>query len=99
MMAMATGSYRTNRGQGEKELEQRNTMRWRVREEISSSNSGDHYYCLELAAMASSPRQGRATDLHPLSLESERSEGGTEWIATRALGSGSRLYTEIVVSV
>jgi hypothetical protein len=49
--------------------------------------------------MASSPRQGRDRDLPPLYLESERSEGGTECITTRALGSGLRLYIEIVVSV
>jgi hypothetical protein len=98
-MATATGSYRMKRRHGEEELEQRNAMIWRVREEIGSSNSGDHYCCLESVAMASSPRQGRARDLPPLSLEGERSEGGIEWIATRALGSGLRLYTEIVVSV
>jgi hypothetical protein len=45
------------------------------------------------------PLAGRDRDLPPLYLESERSEGGTEWIATRALGSGLRIYTEIVVLV
>jgi hypothetical protein len=59
-MATAAGSYRTNGGQGEKELEQRNTMMWRGREEIGSNDSGVHYCCLELAAMASSTQRGNS---------------------------------------
>jgi hypothetical protein len=42
-MAMAAGSYRTNGGQYEKDLEQRNTMMWRGRKESGRSGNSIHY--------------------------------------------------------
>jgi hypothetical protein len=72
MKATATGCHwKKKQGYGEVDLEDRNAMSWRGREEGDSSHGVHHQCCKRLEAMASSPWKGEARGHILLSLGSE----------------------------